>query len=72
MMGTLVFDTVGLLIFVYVPKVNVQGFRQLNISWEWGLCIAAILLWIAFGEFFKLLKRQFLKPLSTGAKAPTV
>ncbi|KAG2171934.1 hypothetical protein INT43_001410 [Umbelopsis isabellina] len=70
MMGTLVFDTVGLLVFVYVPKVNVQGFRQLDISWEWGICFAVILLWIAFGEFFKLLKRQFLKPLSTSTTPP--
>lgn len=62
--GVLTVDTVGILIFVYVPKVNVYGFRQLDISWEWSLCIIAILIWIVFGEIYKCLKRRYLRPLS--------
>lgn len=69
--GTLIFDTIGLLIFIYVPTVNVQGFRQAPISWEWGLCIGFILLWIAFGEVYKMIKRKFMKPIH-GALHSTV
>jgi len=63
--ATFIFDVVGLLIFVYVPTVNVQGFKQLPITWEWGLCVGFILLWVAFGELYKLLKRKVLKPIES-------
>lgn len=63
--GVLAIDTVGTLLFVYVPKVNFYGFKQLDISWEWSLCIVAILFWIAFGELYKFLKRHFFKPMTS-------
>ncbi|KAH8552304.1 hypothetical protein BGW37DRAFT_455358 [Umbelopsis sp. PMI_123] len=61
--GTFAFDVVGLLVFMYVPKVNIQGFRQAPISWEWGLSIGFILLFVAFGEVYKMIKRKVMKPI---------
>ncbi|KAG2182594.1 hypothetical protein INT44_005573, partial [Umbelopsis vinacea] len=69
--GTCIFVTVGLLVFIYVPTVNIQGFRQAAISWEWGLCIGFILLYIAFGEMYKMIKRKVMKPIY-GASRSTV
>jgi magnesium-transporting ATPase (P-type) len=69
--GTFIFETIGLPIFIYVPTVNILGFRQAPISWEWGLCIGFILLWIAFGEVYKMIKRKVMKPIH-GALHSTV
>ncbi|CAO3592169.1 unnamed protein product [Absidia cylindrospora] len=61
---TLLFDMVLLSIFMYVPVVAIKGFRQLGISWEWGLCAGLLVFYAAFGEFYKWIKRTFMKPLT--------
>ncbi|KAL0085189.1 hypothetical protein J3Q64DRAFT_1849512 [Phycomyces blakesleeanus] len=64
-MGTLVFDIICLLLFIYIPAAAVKGFRMLAITWEWGLVIGLTLFYIVFGEVYKMLKRRFLKPMTT-------
>ena len=63
--GTLVFDVVCLVIFLYVPVVSTQGFRQLGITWEWGMIVGLSLFTIVAGELFKYIKRRVMKPLDS-------
>ncbi|KAG2223513.1 hypothetical protein INT45_000833 [Circinella minor] len=63
--GTLVFDLVGLVLFLYIPIVAIQGFRQLGITWEWGMIVGLSIFTVVAGEFFKYLKRHFMKPLDS-------
>ncbi|KAI9011914.1 hypothetical protein CLU79DRAFT_709833 [Phycomyces nitens] len=62
--GTVIFDIICLLLFIYIPAVAVKGFRMLAITWEWGLDIGLTLFYIALGEVYKMLKRRFLKPMT--------
>ncbi|KAI9010391.1 hypothetical protein CLU79DRAFT_773583 [Phycomyces nitens] len=63
--GTMIFDVVFLLIFMYIPVVAIKGFRMLGITWEWGLVVGLTLFFIVFGEAFKMFKRRCLKPMVT-------
>ncbi|KAI8330709.1 hypothetical protein BC941DRAFT_383310 [Chlamydoabsidia padenii] len=63
LMITLVLDVIFLAVFMYIPDVAIKGFRQLGITWEWGLCVGLIIFYIAFGEIYKLIKRTYMKPL---------
>ncbi|ORX58929.1 calcium ATPase [Hesseltinella vesiculosa] len=72
LMITVVLDIVFLCIFMYIPAVAIKGFRQLGITWEWGLTVALILFYIAYGEFYKLCKRKFMKPLHRHPTLPGI
>jgi magnesium-transporting ATPase (P-type) len=61
--GTCIVNIVLLVIFLYIPKVAEDGFRMVAVTWEWGLCVALCFVAIGYGEFYKLLKRRYLKPL---------
>jgi potassium/sodium efflux P-type ATPase len=60
---TMVLDVIFLCVFMYIPDVAIKGFRQLGVTWEWGLCIGLLIFYIAFGELYKLGKRTWMKPL---------
>ncbi|KAI8375079.1 hypothetical protein EDC96DRAFT_562626 [Choanephora cucurbitarum] len=64
--GTLVFDLVGLCIFMYIPDVAILGFRMLGITWEWGLDIGLVLFFIVVGEVYKAAKRCLMKSMDSG------
>jgi P-type Na+/K+ transporter len=42
---------------VYIPVLNHLVFKMWTITWEWGLCAASILFYIAGAESYKALKR---------------
>ncbi|KAI9250466.1 hypothetical protein BDA99DRAFT_563983 [Phascolomyces articulosus] len=63
--GTLVFDLVCLVIFLYIPVVAIQGFRHLGITWEWGMIMGLALFTVVSGELFKFIKRRVMKPLDS-------
>ncbi|OAD77150.1 hypothetical protein PHYBLDRAFT_109138 [Phycomyces blakesleeanus NRRL 1555(-)] len=63
--GTLIFDIVCLLIFLNIPVVAIEGFRMKEITWEWGLNVGIVLVYILFGEAYKFFKRRYLKPMAT-------
>ncbi|KAI0900064.1 potassium/sodium eff [Annulohypoxylon nitens] len=44
---------------VYIPVVNRNVFKHMNISWEWSLAIAATIIFVAGMELWKLIKRHF-------------
>ncbi|CEP15125.1 hypothetical protein [Parasitella parasitica] len=65
--GTLIFDIITLVLFIYIPVVAIQGFRMMAITWEWGLDVGLVIFIILYGEAFKWCKRSFLKPMDSGA-----
>ncbi|KAI8338545.1 HAD-like domain-containing protein [Chlamydoabsidia padenii] len=73
--GVLVFDIVVMVLFLYIPVVAIKGFRQLGISWEWGMDIGLVILYIAFGELYKGCKRITMAPTNqqpTKSQASTI
>ncbi|KAG0284293.1 Na+ ATPase [Linnemannia gamsii] len=56
----------SLLVFpvIYIPGVNHNVFKHSSLSYEWGLVACALVLFIAFAEIYKLIKRRVMKPLS--------
>ncbi|KAI9312294.1 hypothetical protein BX666DRAFT_2067611 [Dichotomocladium elegans] len=61
LIGTFIFDIVTLVLFLYIPKAAIDGFSMLGGTWEWGLAIGLDLVFIAFSEAYKALKRRYLK-----------
>ncbi|KAL5117464.1 hypothetical protein ACEQ8H_004629 [Pleosporales sp. CAS-2024a] len=43
---------------IYIPLVNRAVFKHAPITWEWGLCFAALALYLAAVETWKLFKRR--------------
>ncbi|KAF9575247.1 Na+ ATPase [Mortierella alpina] len=48
---------------IYIPGLNTGVFKHGSISYEWGLVVLALVLFIAFAELYKLIKRRTMKPL---------
>ncbi|KAJ1978181.1 hypothetical protein H4R35_002004 [Dimargaris xerosporica] len=48
---------------LYIPTLNTAVFKHRPISWEWGIVIISITLFLLFSELYKLAKRTLLKPL---------
>ncbi|KAK8056967.1 potassium/sodium efflux P-type ATPase [Apiospora rasikravindrae] len=44
---------------VYIPTVNTVVFKHVGITWEWGVAFAALIIFVACIELWKLIKRQF-------------
>ncbi|KAF3017425.1 Na+ ATPase [Neopestalotiopsis sp. 37M] len=51
----------GLSVFpvVYIPVVNTNVFKHTAISWEWAIVVAALVLFVAGVELWKMTKRVF-------------
>ncbi|KAF9574207.1 Na+ ATPase [Mortierella alpina] len=55
---SIVLGALVLIPVIYVPGLNRNVFKHLGISYEWGIVFAALVLWIAFVEAYKLIKRK--------------
>jgi potassium/sodium efflux P-type ATPase len=44
---------------VYIPVINTTVFKHAGITWEWGLAVGAVILFVAGMELWKLIKREF-------------
>ena len=53
-----VVNALVLLPLIYIPYVNTVLFKHAAISWEWGLVLAAGVLFILASELYKMLKRK--------------
>ncbi|KAI1840606.1 hypothetical protein JX266_013210 [Neoarthrinium moseri] len=51
----------GLSVFpvVYIPTLNTAVFKHVDISWEWAIVVAALVLFVAGVELWKMAKRTF-------------
>ncbi|RKP33149.1 hypothetical protein BJ085DRAFT_10993, partial [Dimargaris cristalligena] len=43
---------------LYIPVVNTQVFKQKPISWEWGILVVSVLVFICISEIYKWIKRS--------------
>lgn len=44
---------------VYIPVVNRQVFKHSGITWEWGIVLSCVVVYVALVETWKALKRRF-------------
>jgi Na+-exporting ATPase len=44
---------------VYIPGLNTKVFKHEGLSWEWGVVLGAVVLYIALIESWKAIKRRF-------------
>ncbi|KAF9368166.1 Na+ ATPase, partial [Podila verticillata] len=56
---------------IYIPGLNHNVFKHSKLSYEWGLVVADVILFILFAELYKMIKRRTMKPLSGGTDAST-
>ncbi|KAG0203385.1 Na+ ATPase [Mortierella sp. GBA30] len=55
---TIVLGALVLIPVIYIPGLNRNVFKHADISYEWGIALAALVIWIAFVEIYKLIKRK--------------
>jgi len=48
---------------LYIPGLNHNVFKHSGLTYEWGFVIAAVFIFIAFAEIYKMIKRNVMKPL---------
>ncbi|KAG0057575.1 Na+ ATPase [Gryganskiella cystojenkinii] len=48
---------------VYIPGLNQNVFKHSALTYEWGFIVAALVIFIAFAEVYKMIKRNVMKPL---------
>ncbi|KAF9175157.1 Na+ ATPase [Mortierella sp. AD010] len=63
----------ALLVFpvVYIPGLNRNVFKHSAMTYEWGLVLASLVIFIAFAEVYKKIKIRLMKPLSLEANGQT-
>ncbi|KAH0541984.1 hypothetical protein FGG08_003616 [Glutinoglossum americanum] len=44
---------------VYLPVINMVVFKHLGITWEWGIVVACVAVYLALFEGWKAIKRRF-------------
>ncbi|KAI1315931.1 Na+ ATPase [Mortierella claussenii] len=54
---------------IYIPGLNHNVFKHTSISYEWGIVIAALVLFMLFSDLYKFIKRKTMKPLSIRANS---
>ncbi|NP_001413487.1 sodium/potassium exporting P-type ATPase 1 [Physcomitrium patens] len=46
---------------IYIGTLNTEVFKQEGITWEWIIVIVSVFVFFLLSEFYKLLKRRFIK-----------
>ncbi|KAF9185412.1 Na+ ATPase [Haplosporangium sp. Z 767] len=54
---------------LYIPGFNRNVFKHSPITYEWGLIVVALVIFIAFAELYKLIKIKTMKPLGLEANS---
>ncbi|KAJ2645103.1 hypothetical protein GGF44_000168 [Coemansia sp. RSA 1694] len=60
--------TILCLLCMYVPGLNTKVLKMKGISWEWGVVLITLLVFIIISEIYKFGKRRFLKPLAVATE----
>lgn len=45
---------------VYIPTINTAVFKHIDITWEWGLVAAGLVVYLTIVESWKAIKRRFI------------
>ncbi|KAJ2833839.1 hypothetical protein GGI24_000676 [Coemansia furcata] len=56
--------TILCLLCMYIPGLNTSVLKMKGISWEWGVVLITLLVFLILSELYKFGKRRLLKPLS--------
>ncbi|KAF8946787.1 Na+ ATPase, partial [Podila verticillata] len=54
---------------IYIPGFNTTVFKHYSLTYEWGLVVIDVILFILFAELYKMIKRRTMKPLYLEAGA---
>ncbi|KAJ1849552.1 hypothetical protein LPJ57_008336 [Coemansia sp. RSA 486] len=61
--GGVVSGTILCLLCMYIPGLNHKVLKLSGISWEWGIVLITLLVFIILSEIYKFAKRKLLKPM---------
>ncbi|KAJ1814900.1 hypothetical protein LPJ56_002862, partial [Coemansia sp. RSA 2599] len=61
--GGVVSGTILCLLCMYVPGLNKKVLKLTGISWEWGIVLITLLVFLILSEIYKFAKRKLLKPI---------
>ncbi|KAJ2783393.1 hypothetical protein GGI15_002605 [Coemansia interrupta] len=62
--GGFISGTIVCLLCMYVPGLNDKVLKMTGISWEWGIVLITLLVFLIISEIYKFAKRKLLKPIS--------
>ncbi|KAJ2014945.1 hypothetical protein GGI06_003429 [Coemansia sp. S85] len=68
LMGGFISGTILCLLCMYVPGLNTEVLKMKGISWEWGIVLITLLVFLIISELYKFGKRRFLKPLTVATE----
>ncbi|KAJ2742928.1 hypothetical protein GGI20_004129 [Coemansia sp. BCRC 34301] len=68
LLGGFISGTALCLLCMYVPGLNTSVLKMKGISWEWGIVLITLLLFLIISELYKFCKRRFLKPLTVATE----
>ncbi|KAJ2847033.1 hypothetical protein IWW36_004062 [Coemansia brasiliensis] len=60
--------TILCLLCIYVPGLNTSVLKLKHISWEWGIVIITLLIFLIISEIYKFGKRKLCKPLAVATE----
>ncbi|KAJ2803200.1 hypothetical protein H4R20_002985 [Coemansia guatemalensis] len=68
LLAGVVAGTILCIICIYVPGLNTAVLKMKGISWEWGIVLITLLIFLIISELYKFAKRKLLKPLSVATE----
>ncbi|KAJ2083051.1 hypothetical protein H4R24_001090 [Coemansia sp. RSA 988] len=68
LLAGVVAGTILCLLCIYVPGLNTKVLKMKGISWEWGIVLITLLIFLIMSELYKFAKRKLLKPLSVATE----
>ncbi|KAJ2828080.1 hypothetical protein IWW50_001565 [Coemansia erecta] len=60
--------TILCILCIYVPGLNTAVLKMKGISWEWGIVLVTLLVFLILSELYKFAKRKLCKPLSVATE----
>ncbi|KAJ2309181.1 hypothetical protein IWW52_003589 [Coemansia sp. RSA 2704] len=60
--------TILCILCIYVPGLNTSVLKLKGISWEWGIVLVTLLIFLILSELYKFAKRKLYKPLSVATE----
>ncbi|KAJ2264855.1 hypothetical protein IWW46_006131 [Coemansia sp. RSA 2440] len=67
--GGVICGTILCLLCMYVPGLNTAVLKMKGISWEWGIVLITLLVFLILSELYKFAKRKLYKPMSVATEA---
>jgi potassium/sodium efflux P-type ATPase len=65
LLGSFIGGTLICVVLLYVPYLSTKVFKHKGGAWEWAMVAVMVVVFMIICEFYKLVKRTFLPPLTT-------